>query len=129
MCKVTAQQFLKVDDPPGARLELVDGEIKISRPPTPAHSHVVIALIVLLKNHVNEDDRGELLGSVNTIFGEHDVRRPDLLYFTQSRRHLIGKKAIEGPPDLCIEVLSPSSVKIDRDHKFKQYAKGGVQFY
>ena len=36
---------------------------------------------------------------------------------------------MEGPPDLCVEVISPSSGKIDRDAKFKQYAKAGVEHY
>ncbi len=66
---------------------------------------------------------------VDTIFGEHDVRGPDLLYFSKTRLHLIGEKAMEGPPDLCIEVLSPSSRKIDRRDKFEQYAKARVSFY
>ena len=36
---------------------------------------------------------------------------------------------MEGPPDLCIEVISPSSGTIDRVDKFHQYAAAGVQFY
>jgi Uma2 family endonuclease len=36
---------------------------------------------------------------------------------------------MEGPPDLCVEVISPSSAGIDRRDKFKQYAQGGVAFY
>jgi Uma2 family endonuclease len=66
---------------------------------------------------------------VDTIFGEHDVRRPDLLFFRKSRRHFIGEKAIEGPPDLCIEVLSPTSGRTDRKEKFEQYARGKVKHY
>jgi Uma2 family endonuclease len=57
------------------------------------------------------------------------VRRPDLIYFSRARVHLIGKKAMEGPPDLCVEIISPSSSKIDRRDKFKQYEKGGVLHY
>ncbi len=36
---------------------------------------------------------------------------------------------MEGPPDLCVEIVSPSSRLIDRRDKFKQYAKGKVPFY
>src|SRR5207244_81317 len=39
------------------------------------------------------------------------------------------KNIIEGPPDLCVEILSPSSSRIDRKDKFKQYQDGGVAFY
>src|SRR2546423_802712 len=81
------------------------------------------------QNYVDEHDLGELLTDVDTIFGEHDVRRPDLFYFTKARRRFIGEKAIEGPPDLAVEVLSPGSERTDRRDKFKLYAAGGVKQY
>lgn len=128
--KMTARQFLELgEDPPGVRLELVNGEVAVSPSPIPEHSRVVFALARILGAHIEANRLGELLGDVDTIFGEHDVRRPDVLYFSQSRRHLIGKRAIEGPPDLCVEVISPSSGRIDRVDKFRQYAAGDVQFY
>ena len=128
--KMTARQFLQLgEDPPGVRLELVDGEIVVSPSPIPRHSFAIVALGATLKNHIDEFELGELLMDVDTIFGEHDVRRPDLLYFRKSRRHLIGEKAIEGPPDLAVEVISPGSERTDRREKFKQYAAGGVKHY
>jgi Uma2 family endonuclease len=36
---------------------------------------------------------------------------------------------MEGPPDLAIEVVSPSSVTVDRKDKFLQYRKAGVRNY
>lgn len=128
--KMTARQFLQLgEDPPGVRLELVNGEVAVSPSPVPDHSRVVVQLSVILGSHINDKDLGELFADVDTIFGEHDVRRPDLLYFRKSRTHLIGEKAMEGPPDLAVEVLSPSSIKIDRQDKAKQYAAGKVKYY
>lgn len=128
--KMTARQFLQLgEDPPGVRLELIDGEVAVSPSPIPEHSHAVLALVTIIKNHIDENGKGELLADVDTIFGEFDVRRPDLLYFTEKRRKLIGRRAIEGPPDLCIEILSPSSRQIDQRDKFKQYAEGKVKHY
>lgn len=128
--KMTAKQFLELgEDPPGVRLELVNGEVAVSPSPVPEHSHVVFALATILKNHIDDNRLGRLLGDVDTIFGEHDVRRPDIFFFREDRRHFIGKKAIEGPPDLAIEVVSPSSVRTDRRDKFKLYAQGKVKHY
>jgi Uma2 family endonuclease len=128
--KMTARQFLQLGkDPPGVRLELVDGEIIVSPSPIPRHSFAIVALGRIVSTHVEDNDLGELLMDVDTIFGEHDVRRPDLLYFKKSRRHLISDEAIEGPPDLAVEVLSPGSERTDRRDKFKQYAAGGVKNY
>jgi Uma2 family endonuclease len=127
---MSARQFLELgEDPPGVRLELVDGEIAVSPSPVPRHSFAVVRLIRILSTYVDENDLGEVLTDVDTIFGEHDVRRPDLFYFTKARRHLIGEKAIEGPPDLAVEVLSPGSERTDRRDKFELYAAGKVKHY
>src|SRR5690242_64027 len=128
--KMTARQFLELgEDPPGVRLELVNGEIAVSPSPMPAHGYCVFRLAMILGRHIDKKKLGRLYPDIDTIFGEYDVRRPDLLFFSKARLHLIGEKAMEGPPDLCIEVLSPSSRKIDRRDKFEQYAKGRVPFY
>jgi Uma2 family endonuclease len=128
--KMTARQFLELgEDPPGVRLELVNGEVAVSPSPIPSHGYVVLRLAKILSIHIDQHDLGRLYPDIDTIFGEYDVRRPDLLYFSKSRLHLIGEKAMEGPPDLCIEVVSPSSVKVDRKEKLAQYAKAGVPFY
>src|SRR6476646_5120006 len=128
--KMTARQFLELgEDPPGVRLELVNGEVAVSPSPIPKHSYTVIQLIILLGSHVKSKRLGRIYDDVDTIFGEHDVRRPDIIFFSTKRLHLIGEKAMEGAPDLCIEVISPSSTRIDRKDKFKQYARAGVQHY
>jgi Uma2 family endonuclease len=128
--KMTAQQFLRLgEDPPGVRLELVNGEVAGSPSPSPRHSHVVVNLITILNNHILDRDLGELHQDVDTILDRFNVRRPDVLFFAKSRTHLIGSKAIEGPPDLAVEVISPSSVEVDRQDKFAQYREAGVAHY
>jgi len=128
--KMTAKQFLQLgEDPPGVRLELVDGEVAVSPSPIPKHSYAAMKLATLLDNYIEAQDLGQLYGDVDTIFGEHDVRRPDLLFFSKHRLHLVGEKAMEGPPDLCIEIVSPSSVRYDRKNKFELYEKGKVANY
>jgi Uma2 family endonuclease len=128
--KMNARQFLELgEDPPGVRLELVDGEVVVSPSPTPGHSNVDTELRSLLHHYVREHDLGRVFGDVDTVFGDNDVRRPDLLYFARKRLHLIGDKAMEGPPDLCVEIVSPKSGKTDRIEKFKQYEAGRVAHY
>jgi Uma2 family endonuclease len=127
---MTARQFLMLgQDPPGVRLELVDGEIAVSPSPIPDHSYVDTQLRTILNTHVQARGLGMIFGDVDTIFGEHAVRRPDIICFSKSRLHLIGPKAMEGSPDLCVEILGPGSVRTDRKDKFKQCAEAGVRFY
>jgi Uma2 family endonuclease len=128
--KMTARQFLELgEDPPGVRLELVNGEIAVSPSPIPDHSYTLLQLGSLLVQHVKTHAFGRIYLDVDTILDEFDVRRPDLIYFSKERLHLVGDKAMEGAPDLCVEILSPSSITIDRRDKFKQYEKAGVKFY
>jgi Uma2 family endonuclease len=128
--KMKAQQFLQLgEDPPGVRLELVDGEVAVSPSPIPRHSFVVIKLTRILDTYITAHDLGELYQDVDTLLDEFNVRRPDLLYFSKARTHLVGEKAMEGPPDLAIEVISPSSIEVDREDKFKQYREAGVINY
>lgn len=128
--KMTAEQFLQLgEDPTGVRLELVDGEVAVSPSPTPKHSHVVVHMIGILLPHIMAGDLGELHEDVDTILDKFNVRRPDILFFSAQRVGFIGEKAMEGPPDLAIEVISPSSVETDRKDKFEQYRKAGVKFY
>jgi Uma2 family endonuclease len=128
---MTARQYLMLgEDPPGVRLELVDGEIAVSASPLPRHSYVDRALSALLWAYVEAHNLGLILGDTDTAFGEYDVRRPDLIYFSKERAHLISStEIIRAIPDLCVEILSPSSDTIDRIDKFEQYARAGVPHY
>jgi Uma2 family endonuclease len=130
--KMTARQFLLLgEDPPGVRLELVDGDIIVSPSPAYAHSHTDRQLTIILGNYINEHDLGELVGDVDTIFGNLDVRRPDIIFTAKSRLHLLDadQHGIHFAPDLCAEIVSPGSATMDRVDKFKLYAKHKVPHY
>ena len=128
--KMTASQFFMLgEDPPGLRLELVNGEIAVSPSPAFDHSFTDSQLRVILGQHINENDLGALVGDIDTIFDEFNVRRPDILFIAKARLHLIKGHGIPIIPDLCIEILSPSSATSDQTEKFDLYAKTGVPHY
>ena len=129
--KMTAKQYLALgEDPPGVRLELVDGEIAVSPSPKPDHAFTVVQLASLLNAHIVGHDLGQLFTDVDTVFEEHEVRRPDLLFFRKDRLHLISKnEAFEASPDLAVEIISPGSVKMDRTNKFDLYRRHQVRHY
>jgi Uma2 family endonuclease len=129
--KMTARQFLMLgEDPPGVRLELVDGEVAVSPSPAPEHSYADRMLSHILLTHILQRGLGILIGDVDTVFGEHNVRRPDLIFYSNGRLHLVRRSApLKHPPDLCVEIVSPGSVETDRKDKFEQYAAGDVAFY
>jgi Uma2 family endonuclease len=128
--KMNARQFLNIgEDPPGVRLELVNGEVAVSPRPSLDHSYTLVRIARILDTYIDENDLGQLFTDVDTIFGEFDVRCPDLLFVRKNRLRLLKKKAVEVPPDLCIEVVSPTTVHIDRDDKFGQYRDAGIPCY
>jgi Uma2 family endonuclease len=128
--RMTADQFLQLgEDPEGVRLELVNGEVVVSPSPVPDHAYVVTKIGYLIEHYNLENDLGELYHDVDTIIDRFTVRRPDVLFFFKHRINFVGKKAMEGPPDLAIEVLSPSNADVDRTDKFAEYRDAGVANY
>jgi Uma2 family endonuclease len=128
--KMTAEQYLQLGEhPPGVRLELVEGEIAVSPSPSLEHSFTQLRLSAVLVNHVKSLGSGELIGEVDTLLDQFNVRRPDILFFSKTRTRVIGKRPILEPPDLAVEIVSPTSIKIDRSDKFAQYRDAGVAHY
>ena len=54
---------------------------------------------------------------------------PDLLFVSAARRHIITSRACEGPPDLVVEILSPSNPSHDLERKRELYARHGIPEY
>jgi Uma2 family endonuclease len=64
------------------------------------------------------------------VFSPHDVVEPDLIYFAIDRfKEIVGERNAQGPPDLAIEVLSPSTRRRDEIVKRRLYERTGVQEY
>lgn len=127
---MSAEQFMAMEeDPIGPRTELVEGEIVVCPSSAPLHSFANIRLTRILDEHIETKNVGVLLQDVDTVLNFNTVRRPDILYFTKARKHLVTAKRIKGPPDLAIEVISPGSVRTDRVAKFAEYAAAGVEYY
>jgi len=129
--KMTAKQYLALgEDPPGIRLELVDGEIAVSPSPTPDHGFTVARLVRILDTYVDENDLGQVFSDIDTVFDQYQVRRPDVLFFGRDRLPLIAaNEAFRVPPDLAVEVISPSGELMDRQDKFDLYQRHEVAHY
>src|SRR4051794_27888949 len=112
--RMSADEFLAMPED-DVRSELVHGEVVVMSPsPTYDHAYTVTQLILLLGQHVESRQLGQVVSDIDTFFGPDDVRRPDVLFFAANRLHLIASAPKpKVPPDLCIEVLSPSNAGYD----------------
>jgi len=55
--------------------------------------------------------------------------QPDLLFISRAREEAFTDRGIEGPPDLVVEALSPSTRKRDQTRKLALYEKHRVPEY
>jgi Uma2 family endonuclease len=129
--RMTAAEFLALpEDPNKVRYELVHGEVIVSPSPDLGHGFVVTRLLSLIDRYVQDHDLGFVFTDIDTRFTDEDVRRPDIFYFAKARVHLLqGRRYPDDPPDLCVEVLSPSNSRFDRVDKFDLYQSTAVNHY
>jgi Uma2 family endonuclease len=67
---------------------------------------------------------------IDIVFSEYDVLQPDVVFFGPARAHLVDlDRAIRHSPDLCVEILSPSTEATDRGRKLQMFARYGVPEY
>jgi Uma2 family endonuclease len=114
----------------GLRHEIIDGEHYVSPSPTPKHQRVLLELTLALGNFVKRHECGELFfAPCDVVFSLRDVVEPDLLFIVRERLALITERNIAGAPDLLVEVLSPSTRKVDEGVKLRLYDRMGVREY
>jgi Uma2 family endonuclease len=112
----------------GRRYELYDGEVFTIPAPLARHQIVQHLIASVLAEYVRRTDGFAVSSPIDIVFSEYDVLQPDVAAFSAARRHLVDLDApIRHAPDLCVEVLSPSTQATDRGKKMQMYARYGVQ--
>jgi Uma2 family endonuclease len=97
------EQFGPKDD-----VELIDGAVVERNMVQLDHEKLVDWLRFVLGLYVRARRLGTLLGSRTAVeINRYRGRLPDLLFVRQERSEILQQKAIYGPPDLIIEVISP----------------------
>jgi Uma2 family endonuclease len=114
----------------GRRYELYDGEVFQVPSPFPLHQMVSARLYLVLADYVRAHGGLVLYAPLDIVLTEYDVVQPDLLLFTSERADLVNpSKVTRVPPDLAIEILSPSTAGNDRGRKMQLLARHGVREY
>lgn len=112
----------------GRRYELYDGEVYVVPSPLPLHQVVAARLHLVLEEYVRQHGGLVLFAPLDIVLTEYDVVQPDLLLFTQERRHLVQLRSVtRQAPDLAVEILSPSTADNDRGRKMQVLARHGVR--
>lgn len=126
----TWAEFARLPSEGGTRHEVIDGELVVTPAPALRHQRIATRLVALLHTFVQTHDLGEVFtGPVDVVFAEGDYLEPDIVFVRKGRSHLFSDRGIEGPPDLVVEVASPSTRERDRGVKLERYGFFGVAEY
>jgi Uma2 family endonuclease len=127
--RISSQQY--IDDPRSEqKSDLIEGVFVMASPASYLHEDLVIFLIGTLATYVTARKLGKVLGS-NAAFelSEDNVYQPDISFILAERLYLASDVYFPGPPDIAIEIISPSSRNYDTVEKKINYARYGVQEY
>ncbi|MEX2049011.1 MAG: Uma2 family endonuclease [Gemmatimonadota bacterium] len=126
----TYAEFARLPSETGTRYEIIDGELVVTPSPSVRHQRIVTDLVTLLNTFVRSNDLGQLFsGPLDVLFAEGDYLEPDVVFVGHGKAKLVSERGIEGPPDLVVEVASPSTAKRDRGIKLDRYRHFGVREY
>lgn len=133
LVRYSYDDFTSLSDATDKRYELLDGDLLMVPSPATDHQRVSGYLFPLLSQYVRTQGLGEVFyAPMDVVFGEgiyREVAQPDMFYISRARFDIIAERAIQGAPDLVIEILSPSTESLDRGYKKALYARHRVQEY
>jgi Uma2 family endonuclease len=114
----------------GDRHEIIDGELVVTPSPIPHHQDVSGNIFFALQQVVRAQKLGKVYSApVDIRFTPDNVLIPDIIFIAQDRLHVIGPRAVDAPPDLVVEILSPGTRRRDLTVKRDLYAQFGVREY
>jgi Uma2 family endonuclease len=127
--RLTYDDFVRFPED-GRRHELIDGEHVVNPAPSLRHQRVVLRVATLLDAFVRRHELGMVLvGPCDVVLSSHDVVEPDLLFVGGDHLGRLTEANVQGPPDLAVEVLSPTGHRHDELRKRDLYERGGVTEY
>lgn len=114
----------------GQRYEVIQGVLMMSPAPEMPHQGLVGMIYRYLSDHIFLTDRGLVFtGPADVVLAPKKVVQPDILVLLEEHLDRLQEKCIVGPPDLVVEVISPSSISYDRLVKHNLYEQAGVPEY
>ncbi len=124
----TYEDYLNLED--DKRYEVING--RLMEMPAPGFEHQKASGLIefLLRGFVYKNHLGEIVDApFDVILSETVVVQPDVVFISNDNLKNIKRGRLFGPPDLVVEIVSPTSYVRDRYEKFSLYEKHGVKEY
>jgi Uma2 family endonuclease len=123
---ITFAEFLELIGLP-KQVELIDGIVVEKMAVQLDHEKLLVWLMTILNQYIEDRNLGILLGSRTAVeITQYRGRLPDLLFVKRERMQIVQQKAVYGPPDLTIEIISPGDRKSDQVALEADYRSLGV---
>lgn len=117
--------------PEGQRAELIDGQLYDMAPPSRIHQKIVMELSATIREHIrSQGGTCEVYPAPFAVFlsaDEETYVEPDISVICD--RNKLSDRGCEGAPDFIIEIVSPSSRKMDYSTKNALYSDAGIREY
>lgn len=117
--------------PEEQRAELFNGHIYMMELPDPVHQKLVADITIALGNHIHSVGGGcDVFPAPFAIFpyaSRDTYVEPDISIVCD--KSILSNQGCEGAPDFIIEIVSPSSRRMDYAFKNALYADAGVREY
>ncbi len=114
----------------GRRYEIHEGELSVTPAPGRRHQEINGNLFAILREHVVRRGLGRLyFPPTDVILSDTTIVQPDLVFVANDRAGTLTPPGVEGPPTLVVEILSPSTIALDRHTKLQLYARYRIPWY
>jgi len=114
----------------GTRYEVIAGELIALSSPRTRHQMIVTEITMQLYIFARASQLGTVLvAPTDVVLSPFDVVQPDVLFIAAEHAEIITEMNVQGPPDLCVEILSPGTSGRDLRQKRDLYARFGVREY
>ena len=127
--RYTAEDYWNL--PEGSRAELIGGCLYAMAPPGYKHQLLVMELAGTIRDYIRQHNGScKVLPApfaVNLNANDETYVEPDISVICDSSK--LTDRGCTGAPDLIIEIVSPSSRKMDYSTKNALYADAGVREY
>ena len=119
------------DLPDGQRAELIDGQIYYMAPPSRRHQKISMELSATIRDYIRSHNGScEVYSAPFAVFLSEDDRNyvePDISVICDPNK--LTDRGCTGAPDWIIEIVSPSSRRMDYLTKLLKYSSSGVREY
>lgn len=117
--------------PDNQRAELINGQLFAMAPPSRIHQELISELHFAIKKYISDHNGSCKVYpapfAVNLDADDKDWVEPDISVICDKDK--LTERGCSGAPDFIIEIVSPSSRKIDYSTKNALYSNAGVREY